>query len=50
MTMNRKNRNLRPWLFVIGAFAMLVTAWTSLIFIALKHAPATVPVETVESK
>jgi|AntRauTorcE11897_2_1112592.scaffolds.fasta_scaffold17096_2 hypothetical protein len=39
MTMNLKNKNLRPWLFVIGAFALLVTAWTSLIFIAVKHSP-----------
>ena len=50
MTMKLKSKHLRPWLFVVGAFALLVAAWTSLIFIAVKHSPATVPIETVETK
>lgn len=29
----------RPWLFVAGAFMLLLAAWGSLIFIAVKHAP-----------
>lgn len=28
-----------PWLFVVFAFALLVTAWSALITIAIKHAP-----------
>ncbi len=34
----------RPWLFVVGAFLILIVAWTSLIFIATKFAPEQVPV------
>ncbi|MGJ8634784.1 MAG: hypothetical protein ACSHX7_12775 [Luteolibacter sp.] len=30
---------IRPWLYVTGAFLLLMAAWTSLIFIAVKHAP-----------
>ena len=29
----------RPWLFVTAAFLLLMAAWGSLIFIAVKHAP-----------
>jgi len=29
----------RPWLMVIGAFALLITAWTFLIVIAVKNRP-----------
>jgi len=29
----------RPWLFVTAAFLLLLAAWSSLIFIAVKHAP-----------
>ena len=36
----------RPWLFVVGAFLLLVAAWSSLIVIASRYAPATVEVET----
>jgi hypothetical protein len=35
----------RPWLFVTAAFLLLLAAWTSLIFIAVKHAPQSVPLE-----
>lgn len=40
----------RPWLFVIAAFLLLLTAWSSLIFIAVKHAPQSVPLQTLNSK
>jgi len=50
MTMKPKTKHLRPWLFVVGAFALLVAAWTSLIFIAVKHSPETVPIQTLNSK
>lgn len=36
----------RPWLFVIAAFLLLITAWSSLIFIATKFTPQTVSLET----
>jgi hypothetical protein len=39
-----------PWLFVIGAFALLLTAWTSLILIAVKHTPERIPIESSNSK
>jgi hypothetical protein len=39
----------RPWLFVTAAFLLLMAAWSSLIFIAVKHAPETVPVQTSNS-
>ena len=29
----------RPWLFVAAAFLLLIAAWSSLIFIAVKHRP-----------
>jgi len=32
----------RTWLFIIGAFLLLITAWTSLIFVAAKFSPQTV--------
>ena len=28
-----------PWLFVIGAFLLLIAAWTSMIYIASKFTP-----------
>ena len=41
---------IRPWLFVIAAFLLLITAWSSLIFIAVKHTPQTIPLETASQK
>jgi hypothetical protein len=41
---------LRPWLFVTAAFLLLISAWTSLIFIAVKHTPETIPLETAVQK
>lgn len=29
----------RPWLLVVLAFLLLITAWSALITIAVKHAP-----------
>ncbi len=31
--------SFRPWLFVIAAFLLLITAWSSLIYIAMRHTP-----------
>ncbi|MFK7850648.1 MAG: hypothetical protein AB8D78_06680 [Akkermansiaceae bacterium] len=42
--MKKKSANIRPWLFVIGAFALLMAAWSSLIFIAVKHTPERIEV------
>ena len=33
-----------PWLFVVLAFAVLITAWSALIAVAVKHAPQQVEV------
>lgn len=33
----------RPWLFVVAAFVLLITAWTVLITIAVKNRPADAP-------
>ncbi len=35
-----------PWLLVFAAFALLITAWTALITIAVEHAPQQVEVKT----
>ena len=43
-------KTIRPWLYVTGAFLLLVAAWSSLIFIAVKHAPQSVPLETLNSE
>ena len=36
-----------PWLLVVLAFALLLSAWTSLIVIAVKNQPEKVPLEHV---
>jgi hypothetical protein len=33
-----------PWLYVVLAFGLLITAWTALITIAVKHSPQQVEV------
>lgn len=33
----------RPWLFVVAAFVLLITAWTILITIAVNNRPADAP-------
>jgi len=35
-----------PWLFVVFAFALLLGAWSTLITIALKHAPQRIEVSS----
>jgi len=45
-----KLQTIRPWLYVGAAFLLLLTAWSSLILIAVKHTPQTVPLETISSK
>jgi hypothetical protein len=43
-------KTIRPWLYVTGAFLLVIAAWSSLIFIAVKHAPQTITVETAGSR
>lgn len=43
-------KSIRPWLYVTGAFLLLLAAWSSLIFIAVKHTPESVPLQTVNSE
>ena len=45
-----KPKTIRPWLYVTGAFLLLIAAWSSLIFIAVKHAPQSVQLETVGAR
>lgn len=33
----------RPWLFVVGAFVILITAWSVLFVLAYRHQPEQVP-------
>jgi hypothetical protein len=40
----------RPWIFVICAFLLLIAAWSSLIFIAVKHAPEQIPLKAGASR
>jgi len=35
----------RPWLFVVGAFLLLIAAWSSLIVVATRFSPQTVQLE-----
>lgn len=39
-------KHIMPWLYVIGAFLLLATAWTSLILIAMKHTPERIEITT----
>lgn len=43
-------KTIRPWLYVAAAFLLLIAAWTSLIFIAVKHSPERIPIQTSNSK
>jgi len=40
----------RPWIFVIGAFLVLLAAWFSLIFVATKFAPEQITVSVSRSR
>gem|GEM_PF-1691715 len=33
----------RPWLWVVFAFVMLLSAWSALFYVAMKNQPETVP-------
>jgi len=35
----RKKNRVNPWLFLIAAFLLLISAWTTLIVIAIRHSP-----------
>jgi hypothetical protein len=45
-----KTKTIRPWLYLTAAFLLLIAAWSSLIFIAVKHSPERIPLEAVNSK
>lgn len=40
----------RLWFLVIGAFMLLIAAWTSLIVVATKFAPEQIPVKVRQSR
>jgi hypothetical protein len=44
-----KTKTIRPWLYITAAFLLLIAAWSSLIFIAIKHTPQRIPLETSNS-
>ena len=35
----RKKPTFRPWVFLVIAFLLLITAWSTLIVIAIRHSP-----------
>ena len=35
----RKKPTFRPWVFLVIAFMLLITAWSTLIVIAIRHSP-----------
>lgn len=39
-------KKIRPWLYVVGAFFLVAAAWSSLIFIAVNHAPQKIEITT----
>lgn len=43
-------KTIRLWLYVTAAFLLLIAAWSSLIFIAVKHSPERIPIQTSNSK
>ena len=38
----------RPWLFVVAAFVMLISAWSVLFYIAMNNQPESVPLKHLE--
>jgi len=38
----------RPWLFVVAAFVMLISAWSVLFYIAMNNQPQSVPLKHLE--
>jgi hypothetical protein len=39
----------RPWLFVVAAFVMLISAWSVLFYIAMNNQPQSVPLKHLEN-
>jgi len=35
----KSKRRITPWLFLVAAFLLLISAWTTLIVIAIRHSP-----------
>ncbi|MFZ4764224.1 MAG: hypothetical protein ACOYMN_04650 [Roseimicrobium sp.] len=35
----------RPWLFIVAAFAILISVWTGFIYVAVTNGPVIVPLE-----
>lgn len=33
-----------PWLYIVLAFLVLITAWSTLITVAIKHSPQTIQI------
>ena len=42
--MNSSFLNRHPWLYVVLAFVLLITAWSALITLAVKNSPETIEV------
>jgi hypothetical protein len=38
----------RPWLFVVAAFVLLISAWSVLFYIAMNNQPESVPLKHLE--
>lgn len=39
-----RKRRVNPWLFLVAAFLLLISAWTTLIVIAMRHTPERVDI------
>ena len=35
----------KPWLLIVGAFVLLIAAWSVLIYLSVNNAPALIPME-----
>jgi hypothetical protein len=42
--MNSSFLNRHPWIYVVLAFVLLITAWSALITLAVKNSPETIEV------
>jgi len=36
---SRNKPRFNPWLFLVAAFLLLISAWTTLIVVAIRHSP-----------
>jgi hypothetical protein len=43
-TANTSFLNRHPWIYVVLAFVLLISAWSALISVAVKNSPATIEV------